>query len=231
MTTPVLEVSELTVRFGGIVAVQQVSLTVNEGELVGLIGPNGAGKTTLIDAVTGFAPYEGSVLVAGDCIDGLRPDQRVARGLGRTFQSLELFEDLTVRENLSVGHRSSMRSLATALAQAGLGQVADRLPSTLSPGMRGVVALARASAAEQRVLLLDEVAAGMDRLERSSLAEHLREIVSSGSSVLLVDHDLGLVADLSQRVIVLDAGRVIASGSPEEIRRNEQVLGAYLGRR
>jgi ABC-type branched-subunit amino acid transport system ATPase component len=229
--TPAIEVSDLTVRFGGLVALEKVSLSVNEGELVGLIGPNGAGKTTLIDAATGFAPYEGSVIVSGDSIDSLRPDQRVSRGLGRTFQSLELFEDLTVRENLLVGPGNSMSAVDIALAATGLEAIAERLPATLSPSTRRFVALARALAAKPRVLLLDELAAGLDGDERSALAERLRDIVATGSAVLLVDHDVGLVADLSQRVIVLDAGHVIASGPPAVVRRDERVLAAYLGRR
>ncbi len=228
--TPALEVCDVTVRFGGLAALQEVSFAVQEGELVGLIGPNGAGKTTLIDAVTGFARYEGSVFVSGERVDALRPDQRAARGLGRTFQSLELFEDLTVRENLSVSPRSSMSTVDASLAATGLSEIADRLPATLSPGTRRLVALTRVLAAGSRVLLLDEVAAGMDRDQRSRLTERLRDIVSGGSGVVLVDHDLGLVGDLSHRVVVLDRGRVIASGAPEDVRRDERVLAAYLGR-
>ena len=230
MTSP-LEVSRLTVRFEGLVALQGVSLALDEGELVGLIGPNGAGKTTLIDAVMGFVRYEGSVSVAGERVDALRPDQRAARGwLGRTFQSLELFEDLTVRENLSVGPGTSTSAIDAVLAATRLGPMADRLPATLPPSTRRLVALARALAAEPRVLLLDEIAAGLDSDERSALAGHLRDIVEAGSSVLLVDHDLGLVAEICHRVIVLGAGRVIASGTPAAVRRDERVLAAYLGR-
>lgn len=229
--TPALQVSDLHVRFGGRAALQDVSLAVGEGEVVGLIGPNGAGKTSLIDAVTGFVRYQGSVCVSGDSIDGLRPDQRAARGLGRTFQSLELFEDLTVRENVSAGPRISTWAVTDALAATGLAPVADRLPAGLSPSTRRLVALARAVATRPRVLLLDEVAAGLDHDERAALAERLRDIASGGCSVLLIDHDLGLVAELCHRVVVLDAGRVIASGLPAEVRRDERVLDAYLGRR
>jgi ABC-type branched-subunit amino acid transport system ATPase component len=228
---PVLEVSGLCVRFGGLVALEDVSLSVSAGELVGLIGPNGAGKTTLIDAVTGFARYEGSVSVSGERLDGARPDQRAARGLARTFQSLELFEDLTVRENVLVSAGDSPTAVAAALAATELTQSGDQLPASLPPSTRRLVALARAIAARPRVLLLDEVAAGLDRSERLALTSRLRGIASDGCGVLLVDHDIGLVTELCERVIVLDAGRVIACGLPADIRRDEQVLTAYLGRR
>ena len=229
--TPALSVCELAVRFGGLVALHDVSLTIGDGEIVGLIGPNGAGKTTLVDAVTGFTRYTGSVSVSGARIDGLRPDQRVARGVARTFQSLELFEDLTVEENVAVAARNSVSAITAALAATGLAAVAERLPETLSPGTRRILGLARALAAQPRVLLLDEIAAGLDRDKRARLVRRLRGIVAAGCSVLFVDHDLGLVADLCHRVVVLDAGRVIATGKPADVRRDERVVVAYLGRR
>ena len=221
--------SGLTVRFGGLEALHDVALDLGEGEVVGLIGPNGAGKTTLIDAVTGFVGYLGHVVVAGDSLDGLRPDQRAARGLSRTFQSLELFEDLTIYENVAVGPATSPQSVTAALASTGLVREADQLPGSLAPARRRFVAMARAVAADPRVLLVDEVTAGLDAGERDVLAERLRAIAAAGCGVLLVDHDLGLVADVCHRVIVLDAGRVIASGSPVQVRRDERVLAAYLG--
>jgi ABC-type branched-subunit amino acid transport system ATPase component len=228
---PLLEVSGLSVRFGGLVALQDVSFGVRGGEAVGLIGPNGAGKTTLIDAVSGFVAYEGSVSVAGKRIDGLRPHQRAAQGLGRTFQSLELFDDLTVRENAMVGAHGSESAADKALGGLGIDYLAEWDVSTLDASTQRLVALARALAGQPRVLLVDEVAAGLDDGERDSLSDHLRGITSSGCSVVLVDHDLGLVTSVCERVVVLDSGRVIAIGSPAEIASDERVQAAYLGRR
>ena len=228
--TAALELVDLSVRFGGVVALDKVSFTLQPGELVGLIGPNGAGKTTLVDAVSGFTRYEGSVSLAGSVLDGLRPDQRVAHGLGRTFQSLELFEDLTVRENVAVGPRASTAEVEAALTLAGGDSIADRLPSTLSQSDRRLVALARALAAQPRVLLLDEIGSGADRDERSGLATRLRRVAASGTAILLIDHDLGFITDLAARLVVLHAGRVIGGGTPAEVRRDETVVAAYLGR-
>lgn len=206
-----------------------MSLHVDAGEVAGLIGPNGAGKTTVLDALSGVVRHDGSVAVNGVVVDGLRPHQRAARGIARTFQSLELFEDLTVRENVAVGAREPGRTEAV-MASCDLADVADRLPATLSASTRRRVALGRAVAAEPRVLLLDEVAAGMDRGERAVLVALVAEVASTGTAVLLVDHDLGLVADVCRRVVVLEGGGVIASGPPEQVRRDEQVKAAYLGR-
>ena len=227
--TPLLEVRDLGVRFGGVVAVAGVSLDVGAGELVGVIGPNGAGKTTVLDALSGFVRHDGSVAIGGVRMDGRRPDQRAARGLARTFQSLELFEDLTVRENVAAGARARAAAEAT-MAAYDLTDVGDRLPEALSGSQRRFVALARAVAGAPRVLLLDEVAAGMDLDERAVLARHLGELASAGTGILLVDHDLGLVARACHRIVVLDGGRVIATGPSDGVRRDGRVKAAYLGR-
>lgn len=229
--TPALEIRGVTVRYGGLVALRDVSMAVGVGEIVGLIGPNGAGKTTLLDAISGVAPYEGSICLSGDSLDALRSHQRAARGLGRTFQALELFDDLTVREHACLRPGASAATVDATLSLMGLEHVAGELPAAVATGTRRFVALARAVADGPRLLLLDEVAAGLDSHERSLLVAILRRVVGSGQmSVLLVDHDLGLVSELSHRVVVLHAGQVIAAGPASEVRRDERVLAAYLGR-
>ena len=243
-----LEVRGLTVRFGGVVALDGVDLDVEAGSLVGLIGPNGAGKTTLIDAVCGFAPCSGTVALAGAPLHALAPHERARAGLARTFQSLELFDDLTVRENLlvpaerdrwwSIGRdllRPDEREEAgaavdQALAATGLVQEGERLSIERSSQERGLVALARALAGRPRVLLLDEPGAGLDDAARASLAERLRVLAATGIGVLLVDHDMTLVLGTCDRVTVLDVGRVIAQGPPDEVRADPAVVEAYLGR-
>ncbi|HVF32195.1 MAG TPA: ATP-binding cassette domain-containing protein [Acidimicrobiales bacterium] len=225
-----LEVSDLSVRFDGIVALERVSFHVQGGQLVGLIGPNGAGKTTLIDAVSGFVRSEGSVVLEGEPLDRLRPHQRAARGVRRTFQSLDLFQDLTIRENVAVGTGGSDEVVTAALEASGLSAIADRLPRTVPVSVQRTVSLARAVAAAPRLLLLDEIAAGIGGDERAGMLTRIREVVSSGTSVLLVDHDLAFVTELADRIVVLDAGRVIADGPSHEVRRNERVVGALLGR-
>ena len=214
--TAALEVRGLRVRFGALDAVAGLDLALAPGTITGLIGPNGAGKTTALEAVSGLVPAaSGRIALNGTAVDHLPPHRRARLGLARTFQSQELFEDLTVAENLSV---------------AGGAGGDDRLPVQLSHAERSELALDRALAARPTVLLLDEPAAGLDDAGRARLARRLREVAAQGSAVLLVDHDMPLVLEVCDRVTVLDAGRVIAEGTPAEVRADEGVVAAYLGR-
>ncbi|HZM41962.1 MAG TPA: branched-chain amino acid ABC transporter permease/ATP-binding protein [Acidimicrobiales bacterium] len=229
-----LRVDHLTVRYGGVVAVSDVSLRVEPGQIVGLIGPNGAGKTSVIDAVTGFAPAEGSVELAGRSLAGLAPHVRVRAGLARTFQSLELYDDLSVEENVSVaavgGRQAERRAkVARALAGVGIAGLAERSAGELSQGERQLVSIARACVGEPAVLLLDEPAAGLDSDESTWLGDRIRSIGTAGTGLLLVDHDVNLVLGVCDHVYVLDFGKVIAEGPPEAIRADRTVAAAYLG--
>jgi sulfate-transporting ATPase len=232
---PPLEVSGLTVRYGGVVAVQDVSLRVEAGTIVGLIGPNGAGKTSVIDAITGFAAARGTVDVLGTRVDGMRPYRRVQAGVVRTFQSLELYDDLTVEENVSAAaatvHRDARRhAVYRALDLVGIAQLADRIAGELSQGERQLVSIARACAPGPKLLLLDEPAAGLDTTETRWLGERIRTIASAGVGVLLVDHDVALVLSACDFIYVLNFGKEIASGDPVAIRADRGVADAYLGR-
>jgi branched-chain amino acid transport system ATP-binding protein len=240
-----LEVRDLGVSFGGVRAVDGVTLTVAEGTLTGLIGPNGAGKTTLLDACTGFVSARGQVHLSGERVDGLPPYRRARRGLVRTFQSLDLFDDLTVAGNVAAGMPSAtprrwwhqLRRMPTADAPAvrdalrtvGLADSGDLFPGQLSQGRRALVALARALVAEPGILLLDEPAAGLDTHESEELGALLEAIRDRGTTLFLVEHDMGLVLGHCDHVHVLDGGRLLASGTPEEIRNNADVRAAYLG--
>jgi sulfate-transporting ATPase len=233
-TDPALRVENLRVRYGGVVAVADVSLRVDRGRIVGLIGPNGAGKTSVIDAITGFAPATGTIELAGRHIEGLAPHARVRAGLGRTFQQLELYDDLSVEENVSVaafgGRRDNRReAVARALDNVGISALADRPAGELSQGERQLVSIARACVAEPSALLLDEPAAGLDTKESAWLGERIRDLSSSGTAILLVDHDVALVLRVCDHVYVLDFGTVIAEGPPDTIRSNRAVADAYLG--
>jgi branched-chain amino acid transport system ATP-binding protein len=244
--TSVLETHRLTVRYGGVQALTDVDLEVPPGSLVGLIGPNGAGKTTLIDAAGGFTRSSGRVLLDGEDISGLAPHRRSRRGLGRTWQAADLFDDLSVRENLRVaavqptltqtarellgGRESAAAAIDLALAELGIEELADRGAGELSQGHRKLVGVARALAGRPRVLCLDEPAAGLDSHESRDLGHRLRRVVDAGTAMLLVDHDMGLVLSICDLVFVLDFGKLIARGTPDEIRRNAAVVEAYLGR-
>ena len=242
-----LEIVGVTVSFGGVIALEDVSLRVDPGEVVGLIGPNGAGKTTLIEAATGFVPSRGSVLVGGRDVGRLSPRARAATGLIRSFQSLELFEDLSVLDNLRVAADDGRRiSYATdlvwpieppvsspalaAIEEFQLEPVLRKKPGALPYAQRRTVAIARAVAGSPSVLLLDEPAAGLDDWSTNELSLLIRRLADEwGMAVLLVEHDVGMVMGTCDRMVVLDFGRVIAEGRPEEIRSHPKVVSAYLG--
>jgi branched-chain amino acid transport system ATP-binding protein len=223
----VLRVADLSVAFGGVRALREVSIVVGEGELVGLIGPNGAGKTTLVDAVSGFVGYTGRVELAGADLSGRPPYERARRGLGRTWQSTELFDDLDVQENLTVAARGG--PTARALALVGMDWAAEAMPAQLSMGQRKLVGVARALAARPRLLCLDEPAAGLDTRESAELGACLRGLADQGQAMLLIEHDMGLVLGICDRVVVLEFGQVIADGPPAVVRTDPQVIAAYLG--
>ena len=234
-----LEVRDLTVRFGRLCALDGVSLDVEEGSLTGLIGPNGAGKSTLLDAVSGLLPVAaGSVRFAGRPLGRLPSHRRAGIGLARTFQSLALAGDLTVGENLLVAAEATEgRTAASATARVervasrlSLDELLDRPPVALAPFQRTRVALARAAVVEPLLMLLDEPSAGLDAGERRQLAGHLRELAGEGVAVVLVEHDMGLVKQVCDRVYALDFGRVIASGPPSAVMADQQVVAAYLGK-
>jgi ABC-type branched-subunit amino acid transport system ATPase component/ABC-type branched-subunit amino acid transport system permease subunit len=232
-----LSIRGVGVRFGGVVAVDNVDIDVAERTIVGLIGPNGAGKTTLIDAVSGFAPATGTVTLDGQRLDGLKPHQRIRTGLGRTFQAIELWSDLTVAENVLVGLSATAQRVVTTedhplrhtLELLGLDGIAELPAGELSQGQRQLVSIARALIGRPKVLLLDEPAGGLDTSESLWLGERLRDIRAAGTTILLVDHDMGLVLTLCDHIHVLDFGHVIATGTPAEIRANRLVAEAYLG--
>jgi branched-chain amino acid transport system permease protein len=221
---PVLSVRGLSVAFGGVHALDKVDLEVREGELLGLIGPNGAGKTTLIDAVTGFVPFTGEVKLDGQDIGRMSAYERARLGLARTWQNTDLFDDLEVGENLAVAGGATQ-----ALDLVNLGWATAAMPDQLSEGARKLVGVARGLAGQPRVLCLDEPAAGLDSRESEELGRTLRELADRGQSTLLIDHDMGLVLSICDRVVVLEFGRVIADGPPEAVRQNERVIAAYLG--
>ncbi|MGW0581737.1 ABC transporter permease subunit, partial [Streptomyces sp. NPDC002920] len=237
----VLSVRDIGVRYGGVVAVDSVSFDVRSGEIVGVIGPNGAGKTTLLDAISGYNRCTGTVEFDGRVISSLKPHQRGRAGLGRTFQGIELYEDLSVEENVLVGEAAARHGGDHVGTVQGL-ELRNRLFETLhlshvrakparelSQGRRQLVSIARALAGRPRMLLFDEPAAGLDSSESRWLGDRLRAVRTDGVTVLLIDHDMGLVLDVCDRIVVLDLGKVIAEGTPAEIKADPRVATAYLG--
>jgi branched-chain amino acid transport system ATP-binding protein len=241
----ILRTEGLSVNYGGVRALDSVDVAVPAGQLVGLIGPNGAGKTTFIDAITGFAPSTGDVRLNGESIAAILPHRRARHGIARTWQSTMLFDDLTVEENLAVASNATPwwracadtlrgRSNATAhtravLDELELGDLAETEPAALTQGQRKLVGVARALAARPALLCLDEPAAGLDTAESRAFGRKLRAIVDRGTTILLIDHDMGLVLSICDEVVVLDFGKVIFSGPPPAVRTDARVVEAYLG--
>ena len=227
-------------RFGGVAALDRVNLDADEGAITGLIGPNGAGKTTLFNVICGIQPpTEGRVLWDGEDISKLKPHQRARRGIGRTFQRIEVFGSLDVRENLLVAAEvrkgwardgSNPRLVAEELVdRVRLRDVVSERADSLPTGLMRLVEMGRSLAAAPRLLLLDEVSSGLSDAEAEQLADLMRELADGGIGILLVGHDMELVMEVCTRVHVLEFGRIIAAGTPDEVRANKAVQDAYLG--
>ena len=255
---PILEVNDLSMVFGGLRAVDNVSLKIDKGEIVALIGPNGAGKTTFFNCVTGvYIPTHGEVKInppegKSSVLNGLKPNIINEKGLARTFQNIRLFSNMTVLENVMIGRHQTLKSGILSsifktpnnrreeqkvlddsyriLEKIGLSQYVNELASNLPYGAQRRLEIARAMATEPFLLLLDEPAAGMNPQETNDLVELiLRLRKEEDISILLIEHDMSLVMSLSERIYVVDYGQMIAEGSPQEIKNNPQVIKAYLG--
>ena len=253
MNKRVLEVNHATMRFGGLVAVNDLSMHIDHQEIVALIGPNGAGKTTAFNMITGvYTPTEGSVTLSGRNITGMRPDRIAAAGIARTFQNIRLFKALTVLDNVLIAQHlrltaswvgSVLRSpryrkenaqmyarAKELLTYMGLWEVRGEIASSLPYGMQRKLEIARALATQPTLLLLDEPAAGMNPAESAELTELIRGIRDKFHlTVLLIEHHMDVVMDISDRIYVLNYGSLIAEGTPAQIQQNEDVIHAYLG--
>ena len=248
----VLETERLSIGFGGVRAVDQISLAVEPGTVFSIIGPNGAGKSTLFNLISGlYTPLDGRVRFAGEDVTGLAPDRLARRGLSRTFQNLQIFFHMTALENVMVGrhrhesisiwadllhlptvgrqNRRTRQAAHDALALVGLNVAVNQPAGTLPYGALKRLEIARALASEPRVLLLDEPAAGCNPVETQQLDNVIRSIVKRGVTVVLVEHDMRLVMNISDRIHVLANGRTLAEGTVAEVRSNPEVVEAYLG--
>ena len=248
-----LEVKDLTKNFGGLTAVGDVTMELHEGELVGLIGPNGAGKTTLFNLLTGvYEPSEGTITLAGTLLNGKAPSKIASLGLGRTFQNIRLFKNMTVLENVLIGlgnhgkaevfasffrlpafykNEESLKTKAIELLKIfDLDGDVDTLAKNLPYGQQRRLEIVRALATEPKILFLDEPAAGMNPQETAELTQLIRKIKEEFNiTVMLIEHDMSLVMEVTERIYVLEYGRLIAHGTPAEIRSNKRVIEAYLG--
>lgn len=251
-----LETRDLVCRFGGLTAVDGLNFQVHEGEILSLIGPNGAGKSTVFNLISGiYPPSSGQIIFKGENIAGLKPNRIQRKGIARTFQTLRLFSNMSVLENVLVGYHSQLKSNlfgdiikppwvaraekeAVARAREVLGSLSPRLlarqdfrAADLAYADRRLLELARAMVSRPALLMLDEPTAGMNPTEGAEFVERIHRVRDQGFTVLLIEHNLGVVMGVSERIVVLDYGVQIAEGTPQEVRQNERVIEAYLGRR